>query len=131
MHAILHINSRFRDIGRCFRRSLPLFLTPIATCGHVIRTYLAVKKPHPPILNNDPPLWCPPTFIDRSSIFAACQRYCQHHDGVPFPFKEGTALTLRIHPLRETSTTIIQNSYSQSHARLSACSVYFLITSLV
>jgi hypothetical protein len=48
-------NSRFRDIGRCFRRSLPPLLSPVAPCGHVILTSLSVtfisipfhKTPHP------------------------------------------------------------------------------------
>jgi hypothetical protein len=44
-------------------------------------------------------------------ILATCLRYYQHHDGVLFRYKEGTAPTLCIHPLQETSTTIIQNSY--------------------
>jgi hypothetical protein len=50
----LHFNSRFRDIGHCFRRSLPLLLTPVAPCGHVIRTYLSVKTRTPSIPKTTP-----------------------------------------------------------------------------
>ena len=57
-------NSRFRDIGRCFRRSLPPLSTPVALHGHVTpchhtgpefllaleATFETIHKPTSPLL---------------------------------------------------------------------------------
>ena len=145
----LHLNSMFRDIGRCFRQSLRPLLTPAAPrwsrdLSHSfchLRLNLSALLFTTSSKNDTPfnqhPFWAPglSTSNDRTFRYAvsvARWRHCQHNDGVSFHHKDKMAPAVCIHSLKRFhQRRLFRAGVQQSHTQPSIWSVYLFITSLL